>query len=757
MLAIKNWFTRIVERGLLPTDNAETRLKKVTLTLVPLITGPVALLWGATYISFGYVLPGLIPLAYATVSAISLVYFFRFKCTLFIQYSQLTLVLLLPFLLMWSLGGFSAGSMVMIWAIFSPIAAVMFLDKKSAVMWFIMFIALVIISVMIDEYVASATMPVPLLARNIFYLLNIGFATAGLYLLVSYSINEEKRANKSDLLIATSAFEAQDSLIITNAEGIILRVNQAFTNTTGYSAEDLIGKTPRILKSGRHDADFYRNMWESISQNGSWQGEVWDKRKNGEVFPKLLSISAVRDENGKVTHYVGAHLDITERKAIEERILQLAFYDPLTKLPNRQLLLDRIQRALISSARSGHKGALLFIDLDNFKTINDTIGHAMGDLLLQQVAARLLACVRDYDTVARLGGDEFVVMLEDLSKKSVEAAELAETVGKKILATLSQSYQLNSHVVRSSSSVGITLINAEEYEVDEVLRQSDIAMYQAKKSGKNAFRFFDPEMQQIINTRTALESALYKSLELQQFQLYFQIQVNNTRQPLGAEVLLRWIHPEMGMSLPEKFIPLAEETGLILPIGKWVLERVCAQLKKWESNALARNLELAVNISANQFHQTDFVEQVRELVQKHAINPGLLKFEITEGILLEDTEETIATMHGLKEIGIKLSLDDFGTGYSSLQYLKLLPLDQIKIDQSFVRDITIDPNDAAIVRTIIAMTNALGLDVIAEGVETNEQHDFLKQRGCNDHQGFLFGEPMPLEEFETALLQFHSG
>jgi diguanylate cyclase (GGDEF)-like protein/PAS domain S-box-containing protein len=753
MSAIKNWFVRIVELGLLPADSAETRLKKVTLTLVPLITCPVALVWGAAYISFGYALPGLIPLAYSVISVLSLVYFFKTKRTLFIQYSQLTLVLLLPFVLMWSLGGFSAGSMVMIWAIFSPIAAVMFLDKRSAVLWFVIFIVLIVISVMIDEYVAAAAHPIPLLARNIFYLLNIGCASAGLYLLVSYSINEEKRANKSDLLIATSAFEAQDSLIITNADGVILRTNRAFTNTTGYTAEDLIGQTPRILKSDRHDAGFYRTMWESITQNGSWQGEIWDKRKDGEIYPKLLSISAVRDENGKVTHYVGAHLDITERKANEDRILQLAFYDPLTRLPNRQLLLDRMQRALISSARSGQKGALLFIDLDNFKTINDTIGHAMGDLLLQQVAERLLACVREYDTVARLGGDEFVVMLEDLSKKSLEAAELAETVGEKILAALSQPYQLTSHVVRSSSSVGITLINAEEYEVDEVLRQSDIAMYQAKKSGKNAFRFFDPEMQQIINTRTALESALYKSLELQQFQLYYQVQVNNSRQPIGGEVLIRWLHPELGMSLPDKFIPLAEETGLILPIGKWVLDLVCAQLKKWESNAQACNLELAVNISASQFHQTDFVDQIRELVQKHAINPALLKLEITESILLEDTEETIATMHGLKEIGIKLSLDDFGTGYSSLQYLKLLPLDQIKIDQSFVRDITIDPNDAAIVRTIIAMTNALGLDVIAEGVETSDQHDFLKQRGCNDHQGFLFGKPMPLEEFEASLVQ----
>lgn len=753
MSAPKNWLGRVIEGGFLPTDDADLRLKKVALTLVPLIIGPFAFIWGVIYILLDHPLSGAIPMSYSIISAASLVYFFKTKRTQFIQYSQLTLVLLLPFMLMWSLGGYSAGSMVMIWAIFAPIAAVMFLDKRSALLWFIMYFVLILISVLIDSYVATAVPPLPDLARKIFYLMNLGFGSAGLFLLVSYSINEEKRANKADLRIAASAFEAQEGLMITDANSVILRVNKAFSKTSGFSAEEVVGQTPNILKSDRHNEEFYRDMWKSLAQNGIWQGEVWDKHKNGEIYPIFLTISAVKGDDGVVTHYVSSHLDITERKAAEDKILQLAFFDPLTKLPNRQLLLDRMQRAMVLSARNKQQGAVLFIDMDNFKSLNDTLGHAMGDLLLQQVAERLNSCVRESDTVARLGGDEFVVMLEGLSKQPIEAAEQAELVGEKILAALCQPYQLNTNSFRSSSSIGATLFAAEHNEAEEVLKQADIAMYQSKKAGRNALRFFDPEMQHIINARAALESSLYKALEQKQFQLYYQIQVNGSYKPIGAEVLIRWVHPELGMIPPLQFIPLAEETGQILSIGKWVLETACAQIKLWEKNELTRNLVLAVNICASQFHQTDFVVQIRDLVQRHAINPGLLKLELTESLLLEDTDETVATMSGLKEIGIRLSLDDFGTGYSSLQYLKLLPLDQIKIDQSFVRNITTDVNDAIIVQTIIVMTIAFGLDVIAEGVETDEQRKYLDMRGCHSYQGYFFGRPVPLDQFEASLSQ----
>ncbi len=557
----------------------------------------------------------------------------------------------------------------------------------------------------------------------------------------------------ADLRIAAVAFESQESMMITDADTVILRVNQAFTETTGYTSEEAVGQTPRLFKSGRHNADFYRAMWVTIQRTGAWQGEIWNRRKNGEVYPGLRSISAVKTGDGVVTHYIGTLIDLTERKAAEEQIENLAFYDPLTHLPNRRLLLDRLHQAFAFSARSGREGALLFIDLDNFKDINDTLGHDIGDLLLQQTAQRLESCLRESDTVARLGGDEFVVMLEDLSEQPLEAAKQTQAVGEKIRATLNQPYQLATHKYHSTASIGATLFNDHHQSEEELLKRADIAMYQAKKAGRNILRFFNPKMQDIINTRTALEGELRKALENQQFHLYYQIQVDSSHRPLGAEALIRWLHPERGLVSPAQFIPLAEETGLILPIGQWVLETACTQLKAWEQDALTRDLVLAVNVSAKQFRQADFVAQVQAAVQRHAINPMRLKLELTEGMLLKNIEDTIATMNALKEIGIQFSLDDFGTGYSSLQYLKRLPLDQIKIDQSFVRDIGTDSNDKAIVSAIIAMTQSMKLSVIAEGVETKEQRQFLLDEGCTHYQGYLFGRPVPIEQFEAMLKQ----
>jgi diguanylate cyclase (GGDEF)-like protein len=408
---------------------------------------------------------------------------------------------------------------------------------------------------------------------------------------------------------------------------------------------------------------------------------------------------------------------------------------------------------LASSARSGLKGALLFIDLDNFKTINDTLGHAIGDLLLQQVAERLVSCVREGDTVARLGGDEFVVMLEDLSEQTIDAAEQTEAVGEKVLAALSKTYKLGKHMFYSSGSIGVTVFNEDPYSAEELLKQADIAMYQAKRAGRNTLRFFDPQMQESINARATLERELHNALDNQQFQLYYQLQVDSSNCPLGAEALIRWIHRDHGVVSPAQFIPLAEETGLIIPIGKWVLNAACAQLKIWACEEQTRNLVLSVNISTRQFCDADFVDQVQATLQYHAINPKLLKLEITEGMLLENIEETIGVMNRLNVIGVMFSLDDFGTGYSSLQYLKRLPLNQLKIDQSFVRDIAIDSSDKAIVSTIIAMAQSLGLNVIAEGVETEDQRQFLLDIGCTQYQGYLFGKPMPIEQFEALLHQ----
>ncbi len=563
----------------------------------------------------------------------------------------------------------------------------------------------------------------------------------------------ERDLAELDLHIAATAFESQEGMLITDADSNILRVNSAFSKITGYSSEEVIGKNPRMFSSGRQDQEFFKTMWDRINADGTWEGEIWNRRKNGEVFPEYITIAAVKDHCGNVTNYVGALSDITLRKSAEAEIKNLAFYDPLTRLPNRRLLLDRLEQALASSARSGREGALLFIDLDNFKTLNDTLGHDIGDLLLQQVAERLSACVREGDTVARLGGDEFVVMLEDLSENALDAAAQTEAIGEKILAALNQPYQLAEHTYRNTPSIGATLFLDHMQAPDDIFKHADIAMYQAKKSGRNTLRFFDPQMQDSINARASLESELRLGLEKHQFELYYQIQVDEKRHPVGAETLIRWEHPERGLISPLQFIPLAEETGLILPLGRWVLETACVQLRKWQQDPHMNQLVLAVNVSAKQFRQAGFVDEVGAISQRYGIDPTRLKLELTESMLLDNIQDTIANMNALKKIGVQFSLDDFGTGYSSLQYLKRLPLDQLKIDQSFVRDIANDPSDKAIVRTIIAMAHSLNLDVIAEGVETEVQRQPLQNKGCLHYQGYLFGKPVPIEQFESLLKQ----
>jgi diguanylate cyclase (GGDEF)-like protein/PAS domain S-box-containing protein len=556
---------------------------------------------------------------------------------------------------------------------------------------------------------------------------------------------------EKDLRIAATAFESQEGMMVTDANSIILRVNKAFTEITGFSAEDAIGKTPRILRSGLQDETFYTAMWARLKHAGNWDGEVWNKRKDGQIYPERLVITAVKDVNGIITNYVASLTDITLKKAAEAEIQNLAFYDTLTQLPNRRLLQDRLKQALASSSRTGRDGALLFLDLDHFKTLNDTLGHDIGDLLLKQVAERLTNSVREGDTVARLGGDEFVVLLEDLSELAMEAAEQTEVIGEKILAVLNKPYQLGIHEYQSTPSIGVALFSNHGDAPESLLKHADIAMYQSKKSGRNQICFFDPHMQDAINTRVHLERELSKALDKQQFELYYQVQVNSLGQATGAETLIRWKHPDRGMISPFHFIPLAEETGLILPIGQWVLETACAQIQTWQANKLTNNLTLSVNVSASQFRQFDFVAQVQSIIAKYAINPTLLKIELTESMLLEDVEGIITTMNALKEIGIRFSLDDFGTGYSSLQYLKKLPLFQLKIDQSFVRDIATDSSDRALVLTIITMAKSLDLSVIAEGVETEEQRQFLMENNCMDYQGYLFSKPVPISEFEALL------
>jgi diguanylate cyclase (GGDEF)-like protein/PAS domain S-box-containing protein len=549
-------------------------------------------------------------------------------------------------------------------------------------------------------------------------------------------------------------------------------VNPAFGAMTEGGVAALLGKKPSEYPGGKNSEIYEAKINEVFATGENAQFELKWFGKDGKEICSHIRLTAERDSSGSVTSVLGVGRDITELNDFRADLARanvqlenmnvllqsLATSDPLTGLPNRRLLLDRLKQALASSARNGREGALLFIDLDNFKTLNDTLGHDIGDILLQQVAQRLESCIREGDTVARLGGDEFVVMLEDLSEKELEAAAQTKAVGEKILVSLNQPYMLDTHEYRNSPSIGATLFSDHQQSIDELLKQADIAMYQAKKDGRNTLRFFDPQMQETINARVVLESELYKALENRQFHLYYQIQVSGIQadgslRPLGAEALIRWRHPERGLVSPAEFIPLAEETGLILPIGQWVLETACAQIKTWQQDAQTRDIVLAVNVSAKQFRQTSFVIQVQDVIQRHAINPMLLKLELTESLLLEDVEDTIASMNLLKEFGVQFSLDDFGTGYSSLQYLKRLPLDQLKIDRSFIRDLASDNGDRAIVRTIIAMAHSLSLNIIAEGVETEEQRQLLLNKGCIHYQGYLFSKPIPIEQFEALLKQ----
>lgn len=587
--------------------------------------------------------------------------------------------------------------------------------------------------------------------RSAAYRLFLLLATLAMLGYAAFAFLRLREKSRSLQLSASVIAHAHEGIVITDTSGIIEDVNPAFTKITGYARNEVLGKSPRLLQSGRHDADFYAAMWQTIINTGQWSGEVWNRRKNGEIYPEWLSITTVTNEDGKITHYVGSGTDITERKQSEADIHNLSFYDPLTQLPNRRMLMDHLYQ-LLSIGSSGY-GALLFVGLDNFKVINETKGHGVGDLLLLRVASRLKTCVGEGNVIVRLGGDEFVVVLEKLGDEVNQAEIRAGIVAERILDAVSQPYNLQGHEYHTTSSIGISLFREHEMSVDDLLRRADTAMYQAKQSGRNTLRFFDPSMQAVLVERMELESDLRIALQRQQFRLYYQMQVDHNGRIIGAEVLLRWIHPSHGLVPPIKFIPLVEENGLILPIGQWVLETACRQIKDWEADPFTSDLQLAVNVSAGQFHQPDFVARVSELLQQTAIIPSRLKLELTESMVLDDVDDTIAKMQALKQLGVRFSMDDFGTGYSSLSYLTRLPLDQLKIDQSFVRNIGTKPTDAVIVQTIIGMAGNLGIEVIAEGVETSEQRDFLERTGCRLFQGYLFGKPVPVEEFGRILAE----
>jgi diguanylate cyclase (GGDEF)-like protein/PAS domain S-box-containing protein len=534
----------------------------------------------------------------------------------------------------------------------------------------------------------------------------------------------------------------------------IIFVNEAFERITGFSHEDVIGKSSSILHGRNTQKEELVKISQALKDGRPVHTEVIHYKKSGEEIWLELDIVPISDDVGLNTHWVAVMRDITQRKQTEMKIQQLAFYDSMTGLPNRQLLIDRLKQrlSLSSSSRSHHSGAVLFIDLDNFKSLNDTHGHDVGDMLLVEVARRIVKCVRDSDTVGRLGGDEFVVIINELDENLRDAAVQTSTVCEKILLSFKESFVLNNYIHHTTPSIGVTLFNHNSpASVDELLKRADLAMYKAKDSGRNTFRFFDPQMEALVRERVALEADLHLGILNQQFVLYFQPQLNQQRRIVGAEALIRWNHPHRGLVMPGYFIQLAEDSGLILQIGDWVLVGACKQLLLWAKNPHTANLVLSVNVSPRQYLQANFVDQVIQLINRTGVDPSKLKLELTESMLVENIEDIITKMTALKAIGVGFSLDDFGTGYSSLSYLKRLPLDQLKIDQSFVRDIMIDSNDASIVNTIIALGLSLGLEVLAEGVETEEQLQLLLSNGCQAFQGYLFSKPVPIDDFELIL------
>lgn len=562
----------------------------------------------------------------------------------------------------------------------------------------------------------------------------------------------EQRKTQAKLTLSANVFShASEAIMITEVDGTIVEVNEAFSKITGYSSADVVGKNPRILSSGRHNQEFYATMWNNLREHGYFYGEIWNKRKNGEIFPQQQTISAVRDQEGKHIHYVALFSDISERKQAESEIHNLAFYDTLTGLPNRRYLMDRLGMALSVSLRSRQFGVVMILDMDKFKLLNDMMGHEYGDLLLIEVARRIKRCVREDDSVARLGGDEFGVLIEAISEQAEYASLKAAMIAEKIRDELTKPYRLKDNQHISSPSIGVTLYRGNEISVDTLLTQADIAMYQAKEAGRNAIRFFDAGMQLAVENRAALEADLRLALSGRQLQLHYQVQVDSDLRAVGAEALIRWQHPRRGMVSPGQFIPIAEESLLIIDIGDWVLDEACRLLATWSERDDLRHLSLAVNVSAQQFKKADFVEKVAQCLKRHCLDASLLKLELTESVVLNDINDVVTKMYALKALRIQLSMDDFGTGYSSLSYLKQMPLDQLKIDQSFVRDMTSDHNDAVMVQTMIDLAKNFHLNVIAEGVETEDQLSLLKQMGCSVYQGYLFAKPLPLAQFEELL------
>ncbi|HJV79416.1 sensor domain-containing protein [Noviherbaspirillum sp.] len=557
-------------------------------------------------------------------------------------------------------------------------------------------------------------------------------------------ISERKKAEER-MRLATKVFEnTQEGVIITNCDTQVLAVNKAFTEVTGYLEEEVLGKTPRILHSGRQDKAFYDEMWSALDQSGQWKGEIWNRRKSGEIYPEWLSISTVRNDRGDVSHYVGVFSDITEIKRSQDKVSFLAYHDPLTQLPNRLLFNDRLAQNIQRATREKTIFAVYFIDLDNFKNVNDSLGHHVGDRLLREVAQQLQSQLRKADTIGRLGGDEFIVLVNEL-----DGPRGAALVAEKLAAVFQQPFSLEGHELYVTASIGICLYPTDGGDTNTLIRNADAAMYRAKGYGKNQFHFYEQEMTAYALERLELESALRKAIINDEFLLCYQAQIDlQTHQVVGAEALVRWNHPQLGVLEPGKFIPLAEDSGLITHLGEWVLRAACRQMRDWRSAGFDLP-KIAVNLSVRQLERKGFARLVASILHEHELPASALELEITESVLMQ-TEEAFEVIEELDKLGIQLSVDDFGTGYSSLSYLKRLPVRKLKIDRSFITDVTEDGNNEAIVRAMIAMAKTLGLNAVAEGVETKAQVDFLRNAGCDHAQGYLFGRPVTSDAFASV-------
>lgn len=549
--------------------------------------------------------------------------------------------------------------------------------------------------------------------------------------------------------LSTAVEQSPEAIVITDTLANIQYVNDAFLRSTGYTREEVLGRNPRILNRGLTPPATYTAMWDALKAGKVWSGELINTRKDGSSYVEMATIAPIFDEEGQVTHYVSTKVDITQRKQSEALVHQLAYYDALTGLPNRTLLHEHLQQAVEASAQGTAQGMLLLIDIDRFKQINDTRGHATGDWLLREMARRIRGCTGATNTVARLGSNTFGIIVSDMGGPS----DLAQTIARKVHQALTAPYDLeDAKRLYATTSMGIALFGAGMPAPDTVLKQAEVALYRAKDEGGDAVLLFDAPMQAAVDARAALEMALRDAVETQAFQLYYQVQVDLHGTVVGAEALIRWIGADGKFISPAEFIPLAEDTGLIVPMGQWVLDTACRQLARWQRSPATRHLTLAINVSARQFHQADFAAQLRSALERHHLDASGLKLELTESAILGDIDTTIERMHQLRELGIRFALDDFGTGYSSLSYLKRLPFDQLKIDQSFIRDMLIDHTSNAIVRAVLVMSDALGLKVVAEGVETAAHRDFLVEHGCQICQGYLLGRPMPIEAWEEAHL-----